>query len=70
MTSDNNHSLRRRLQHRHILMIALGGSIGTGLFVTSGSITYETSVLGATLAFILMGEMVYLIMASLSEMTA
>lgn len=68
--STNNNSLRRRLQSRHIVMIALGGSIGTGLFVTSGSVIYNAGALGAISAFVLMGFMVYLIMASLSEMTA
>ena len=29
--------MKRELKTRHLSMIALGGSIGTGLFVTSGS---------------------------------
>lgn len=66
----NQNKLRRQLSARHILMIALGGSIGTGLFITSGSVIYSTGALGAILAFISIGVMVYLIMTSLSEMTA
>ena len=69
MSSDNN-SLRRRLRGRHLSMIALGGSIGTGLFVTSGSVIYSAGPLGAILAFAVLGVLVYLIMTSLSEMTA
>ncbi len=29
--------LRRELKARHLTMIAIGGSIGTGLFVASGA---------------------------------
>ena len=29
--------LRRKLKTRHLTMIAIGGSIGTGLFVASGT---------------------------------
>ncbi|MBL4647841.1 MAG: hypothetical protein JKY13_02635, partial [Gammaproteobacteria bacterium] len=28
--------LQRKLQSRHLTMIALGGSIGTGMFLSSG----------------------------------
>ncbi|HCW97399.1 MAG TPA: lysine transporter, partial [Pantoea sp.] len=30
-------ALRRELKARHLTMIAIGGSIGTGLFVASGA---------------------------------
>lgn len=30
-------SLQRKLQSRHLTMMAIGGAIGTGLFVSSGS---------------------------------
>lgn len=37
------HHLKRSLKPRHLNMIAIGGSIGTGLFVASGS-TIATAV--------------------------
>ena len=40
------YSLKRDLKTRHLSMIALGGSIGTGLFVASGS-AISTAVLAA-----------------------
>lgn len=31
------HGLKREMKARHIAMISIGGTIGTGLFVASGS---------------------------------
>lgn len=33
--------LKRRLKARHLTMISLGGSIGTGLFLGSGAAIYQ-----------------------------
>ncbi len=63
-------TLRRQLTARHLSMIALGGSLGTGIFLTSGSAIYQAGPGGAMLAYLLMGFMVYLIMGSLGEMAA
>ncbi|UPL02226.1 hypothetical protein LCI18_013160 [Fusarium solani-melongenae] len=35
-TSINTHGLHRRLNNRHIQLIAIGGTIGTGLFISIG----------------------------------
>ena len=32
--------LKRKLGARHLNMIAIGGSIGTGLFLASGAVSY------------------------------
>ena len=34
---ENQNQVKRNLKQRHITMIALGGTIGTGLFLTSGA---------------------------------
>lgn len=34
--SDPNSRFKKEMQTRHIVMLALGGVIGTGLFLTSG----------------------------------
>lgn len=34
---ENDRQLRRGLKSRHITMISLGGTIGTGLFLASGA---------------------------------
>lgn len=62
--------LRRQLSTRHLSMIALGGTLGTGIFLTSGSALYIAGPLGAIVAYFLMGIMVYLLMNSLGEMSA
>lgn len=61
-------SVKRSLQTRHLSMIALGGSIGTGLFVTSGSTIATAGPGGALLAYMAIGIMVYFLMTSLGEM--
>nr|WP_225365987.1 amino acid permease [Levilactobacillus bambusae] len=49
-------------------MIALGGCIGTGLFVASGSAISKAGPGGALIAYAGMGIMVYFLMTSLGEM--
>ncbi len=61
-------SLRRGLKARHITMISLGGSIGTGLFLASGGAIHSAGPGGALLAYALIGIMVYFLMTSLGEM--
>lgn len=60
--------IKRDLKTRHISMIALGGSIGTGLFVASGSAISQAGPLGAVAAYAAIGIMVYFLMTSLGEM--
>ena len=49
-------------------MIALGGAIGTGLFVASGASIAQSGPGGALLAYCLIGLMVYCLMTSLGEL--
>ncbi len=61
--------LSQKLESRHVSMIAIGGSIGTGIFLASG---YSISVGGpggALLAYALMAIVVYLLMTSLGELS-
>nr|WP_309852956.1 amino acid permease [Falsarthrobacter nasiphocae] len=51
-------------------MIAIGGAIGTGLFVASGGSIAEAGPGGALLAYALIGFMVLLMMQSLGEMAS
>ncbi|TFU60616.1 amino acid permease [Gemella sp. WT2a] len=49
-------------------MIAIGGCIGSGLFMTSGQAISNAGPGGALLAYLLIGLMVYFLMTSLGEM--
>ncbi|MFC6201824.1 amino acid permease [Lactiplantibacillus nangangensis] len=68
MAEEQQHEVKRSLQTRHLSMIALGGSIGTGLFVASGSAISTAGPGGALLAYVGIGIMVYFLMTSLGEM--
>ncbi|TAK77509.1 MAG: amino acid permease [Gammaproteobacteria bacterium] len=61
--------LSRGLQARHLNMIAIGGSIGTGIFLASGYTISIGGPGGALLAYGLMALIVYFLMTSLSEMS-
>lgn len=62
--------LRRKLKARHLTMIAIGGSIGTGLFVASGATVAQAGPGGALFSYIIIGLMVYFLMTSLGELAA
>jgi len=67
-TSNKDQHLKRSLKARHMNMIALGGAIGTGLFVAGGEVVSTAGPGGALVAYGLIGIMVYFLMTSLGEM--
>ncbi|KAK5114902.1 hypothetical protein LTR62_002061 [Meristemomyces frigidus] len=60
--------LQRRLQSRHLQMIAIGGTIGTGLFIGSGGALATAGPAGALIAYAFVGTLVYSVMVALGEM--
>ena len=62
--------LSKKLLARHVNMIAIGGSIGTGIFLASGYTVSIGGPGGALLAYALMACIVYFLMTSLAEMSA
>jgi lysine-specific permease len=61
--------LSQKLETRHVNMIALGGSIGTGIFLASGYSIAVAGPGGSLLAYAIMAVIVYFLMMSLGEMT-
>ncbi|CAZ79818.1 unnamed protein product [Tuber melanosporum] len=60
--------LSRKLKGRHLQMIAIGGSIGTGLFVGSGSALSTGGPASLLIAFALIGAMLFCVVHALGEM--
>jgi lysine-specific permease len=60
--------LKRGIGQRQLSMIAIGGAIGTGLFLASGATIHDAGPGGAVLCYAVIGLIVYLMMTSLGEM--
>lgn len=61
-------ALRMVLKSRHLQMIAIGGSIGTGLFVGSGSALATGGPASLVVGFGLTGIMLYCVVQALGEL--
>ncbi|CCH42991.1 Proline-specific permease [Wickerhamomyces ciferrii] len=72
LESQNEHDiadeLHQGLKSRHIQLIALGGCIGTGLFVGSGSSLSSCGPAGLLTAYLIMSTVIYFVMNQLGEM--
>lgn len=65
--NDQNNELKHVLKTRHVTMISIGGVIGAGLFVGSGTMI-TTAGPGALLSYGIAGLLIVLIMRMLGEM--
>lgn len=61
-------TLARELKGRHLQMIAISGSIGTGLFVASGRALSQGGPASVLLAYTIVGVMLWCTMQALGEM--
>jgi D-serine/D-alanine/glycine transporter len=66
-SQDDNPHLSRSLSNRHIQFLAIGGAIGTGLFMGSGK---TVSVAGPSVIFVYMiiGFMLYFVMRAMGQL--
>jgi amino acid transporter len=60
--------LQRKLSSRHLQFVAIGGTVGTGIFIASGGSIATAGPAGALLAYVFVGTLVYSVMLSLAEM--
>ncbi|WP_254700005.1 amino acid permease [Trinickia violacea] len=68
-TQQNGDGLKRGLKNRHIQLIALGGAIGTGLFLGSASVLQAAGP-SMILGYAIGGLIAFMIMRQLGEMVA
>src|SRR5699024_4421204 len=63
----DNHELKRSMTNRHIQLIAIGGAIGTGLFLGAGK---SIALAGPSilLAYIIIGFFLFIMMRALGEL--
>ncbi|CAF3018779.1 unnamed protein product [Rotaria sp. Silwood2] len=64
-SSPNKTDLHRNLKNRHMIMIALGGTIGTGLFLASGQVLASSGPGGSLVSYVAVSIMIYFVMTSL-----
>lgn len=62
--------LKRALSARQVQMIAIGGTIGTGLFLGTGKSLSTGGPASILIAYIIVGGIVFVTMLSLGEMAA
>ncbi len=64
-----NGELKRTMKPRHLIMLSLGGVIGTGLFFNTGYIISTTGAAGTLLAYLIGALVVWLVMQCLGELS-
>ena len=66
-TDSSTAGLNQGLKQRHMTLIAIGGTIGAGLFVGSGVVIHAAGP-GALISFLIAGVLITLVMRMLGEM--
>ncbi|GAA5846736.1 hypothetical protein JCM5353_006676 [Sporobolomyces roseus] len=68
LRSNDNPLLQQKMKPRHLQMIAVGGSIGTGLFIGSGQALRNGGPLGILIAWSIIGVMLINVTQAIGEM--
>lgn len=67
-SSLDQNQFKRTMKTRHLIMLSLGGVIGTGLFFNTGYIIATAGAIGAIIAYLIGALVVYLVMLCLGEL--
>ena len=62
----SSHELQRKLSNRHLQLIAIGGAIGTGLFMGSGK-TLSLAGPAILIIYMIIGNMFFFLMRALGD---
>lgn len=60
--------LQRNMSSRHLQFIAVGGTIGTGIFIGTGSALSTAGPVSCLISYLFVGSILYSVMVSLGEM--
>ncbi|KAK4154143.1 amino acid permease/ SLC12A domain-containing protein [Chaetomidium leptoderma] len=66
--SAKNGELQRQLSGRHLNFIAIGGTIGTGFFLGTGTALVKAGPAGCLISYIFVGSILWSVMVCLGEM--
>jgi len=69
MENNDRQEFQRKMQARHLVMLSLGGVIGTGLFLSSGYTIQQAGPFGTILSYLIGALVVYLVMLCLGELS-
>lgn len=61
--------LKRDMKSRHLMMISIGGTIGTGLFLGSGQTISQAGPAGAIIGYLFGGFVMYMVLLCLAELS-
>ena len=65
---ESKQGFQREMKSRHVVMLSLGGVIGTGLFLSSGYTIQQAGPIGTLLSYLVGALVVYLVMLCLGEL--
>ncbi|TDL31931.1 S-methylmethionine permease [Jeotgalibacillus sp. S-D1] len=69
MENQGTQQFQRKMKTRHLVMLSLGGVIGTGLFLSSGYTIQQAGPVGTIISYLIGAMVVYLVMLCLGELS-
>ncbi|KAF8967529.1 amino acid permease-domain-containing protein [Flammula alnicola] len=70
LDAEDGNETRRATQSRHLVMIAIGGTIGTGIFLSAGSAVALAGPGSALLSYFVVGLFVYTVVITLGKISS